>query len=362
MMKQLAIEYEEALEIIGNLEDLINKAEIKDEHIRYRYRYKRYLKEIKTQLVECQSVNNISAPAIVKSHLNEFVSLLSDGQNFSESPYLLARLMVCSSQLNSQLASKQTILNSKTFYETEIKELKQNISKLKDDLSKYNAESEESRKLLQEKELILEQQNAKLVALENDKDELERREDARQDWHTKISSAFETLGEGLKPIEAEKTRLNILYFVYCILCVALIAFLVVVEMAIYCKLSNFYGIPQFKDYMALIAPLPIALALLFVFLSQINRAQRQLVAISKYIHDIKYTEEIMLAINSLSVDIDDSMKRINTAMDRLLDRHLSCNLNFLDETSLHEQENKDENVVPVNQVADILKRVIENNN
>ena len=117
-----------------------------------------------------------------------------------------------------------------------------------------------------------------------------------------------------------------------------------------------------KDYMALIAPLPIALALLFVFLSQINRAQRQLVAISKYIHDIKYTEEIMLAINSLSVDIDDSMKRINTAMDRLLDRHLSCNLNFLDETSLHEQENKDENVVPVNQVADILKRVIENNN
>lgn len=103
------------------------------------------------------------------------------------------------------------------------------------------------------------------------------------------------------------------------------------------------------------------MALLFVFISQINRAQRQLVVIAKYIHDIEYTEEIMQAINSISVDMDDSMKRINTSMDKLLARHLACNLNYLDESSLKEQEDIDKEFIPTKQVLDILKAVIEKN-
>lgn len=55
---------------------------------------------------------------------------------------------------------------------------------------------------------------------------------------------------------------------------------------------------------------------------------------SKYIHDIEYTEEIMQSINSLSVNIEESMKRINGTIDKLLDRHLSCELDYLEGIAL----------------------------
>ena len=125
------------------------------------------------------------------------------------------------------------------------------------------------------------------------------------------------------------------------------------------KLNNFDGIPPLNVYISLLAPIPVLLALLFVFISQINRTQRQLVAISKYIHDIEYTEEIMQSINSLSVNIEDSMKRINGAIDKLLERHLSCDLNYLEEAALQKQEDRDKDTIPVGQVTDIIKEILK---
>lgn len=357
-LKEIVMEYEEAFDQISVVEESL----LKDDDLPARKRrvYYDHLSDIQTLLSECYSINNISAPSIILGTFRNIISQINSGQKISQIPRLGVLLMICASQLKVQLEAKPTILNSKEFYENEISDLKSNISKLESEISALSVQNTKNKKNLTDKEKLLEKQNAKLIDLEKDREELKRREDARNDWHNKIKDAFETLSEGLDPIQAEKRRLNILYYTYCGLSALLILFLTVVEVIITCKLENYYGVPQFKEYLSLIAPIPVALALLFVFMTQINRAQRQLVAIAKYIHDIEYTEEIMQAINSLSIDIDDSMKRINNSMDRLLERHLACNLNYLEETSLKEQEDK--RLIPAEQVTELLKGIISNSN
>lgn len=81
-----------------------------------------------------------------------------------------------------------------------------------------------------------------------------------------------------------------------------------------------------------------------------------MVSISKYIQDIKYVEGILLAINNLSVDIDDSMKRINDALGKLLDRHLNSEKEHLHEEDLKVLEKKDS--IPLTHVYDLLSIIL----
>lgn len=358
-MKELAIDYEHSLYKLDLIHDAIQTDVDLDSQ--KKEEYLSHLAEIKALLAECNSISNISAPSIISRFFDDIISQINQGKQISKLSRLSFSLSLCRVQLGIQLMSKQTVLNSKEFYEDEISELKNNINKLESEIDNLGHQNTRNKALLNEKETLLEQQNAKLLTLEREKEELKRIEDARQDWSKKIKTAFSTLQTGLKPINSEKQRLDILYWAYSVCSVLLLIFLIVVEVVITCKLGNYEGIPTFKEYISLIVPIPVALALLFVFISQINRAQRQLVVIAKYIHDIEYTEEIMQAINSISVDMDDSMKRINTSMDKLLARHLACNLNYLDESSLKEQEDIDKEFIPTKQVLDILKAVIEKN-
>ena len=355
-MKELAMEYDEAFEIIGSLKQLLLNNEIL-ETIR-KSRYLNLLKDTEYVLEECRELSNVSAPTIVTRYFRPILeSAFKEGS--IDKVRILPRLSMCLAQLRDQLASKQTILNSQEYYEKEILELKKNISNLMSEISSLQDENTESKSLLDQKEELLNQQSEKLLDLNKDREELIRREDARKDWSKKITDAFSTLQKGLKPIKSEKKRLNWMYFIYGGFCVALIGLLIAIEIIMTCKLRSYHGIPPFYSYLSLVAPIPVVLALLFVFISQINRTQRQLVAISKYIHDIEYTEEIMQSINSLSVNIEDSMSRINESLDKLLDRHLACNLNYLEEVSLKEQENKDKDLMPVGQVVDLVKGIAE---
>ena len=351
------MDYEEAYELLLVLKDKISASQIIKEE--KKKRCIESINRIEELLTECRTSYNVSAPTIIIGSLQISENRLTEQD---DDYFLLRRLNMCESQLQIQCASKQVALNSKAFYEEEISSLKAQISSLNNELKSAGKVNSQNQSLIRDKEKELSILGARLVEYQKNEEQAKIREDARAMWSNNIKAAFGTLRTGLDPIQAEKQRLNILYYTYCGLSALLILFLTVVEVIITCKLENYYGVPQFKEYLSLIAPIPVALALLFVFMTQINRAQRQLVAIAKYIHDIEYTEEIMQAINSLSIDIDDSMKRINNSMDRLLERHLACNLNYLEETSLKEQEDKDKRLIPAEQVTELLKGIISNSN
>lgn len=356
-MNVLSMNYDEAFDVLVSLRDFLDKDTTASDKLKCECTT--LLDEIESSMEECRSIPNAVAPNIVFRHLKDILTYAHKGKPISQFRLFKVRLAMCSTQLTIQLISKQTVMNSQEYYEGEIEKLKQNISSLESEILSLRDKNTENASLLNQKEVLLNQQNVKLLELEKDMYELTRREDARKDWSRKIANAFLNLQKGLEPIKLEKKRLNWMYGIYGGFSLALIGLLVVIEIIMTCKLNAYDGIPPLNIYISLIAPIPVVLALLFVLISQINRTQRQLVAISKYIHDIKYTEEIMQSINSLSVNIEDSMTRINGAIDKLLDRHLACDLNYLEEVSIQKQEDRDKDLIPVRQLADILKEIIE---
>lgn len=354
-MKELAMDYDEAFDVLMGIRAYLDKDTTADDELKMACTT--LLDEIENSLDECRLISNTAAPTIIFGHLKEILAHAHKGKSISQYKLFKFRLSMCSTQLTIQLLSKQSVMNSQEYYEGEIDKLKQNISNLKKEISSLRDKNSKNASLLDQKEVLLNQQNVRLLDLEKDRDELIRREDARKDWSKKITDAFANLQKGLKPIKLEKIRLNWMYGIYGFCCIVLIGLLMGIEIIMTGKLNAYEGIPSLHTYMSLIAPIPVVLALLFVFISQINRTQRQLVAISKYIHDIEYTEEIMQSINSLSVNIEDSMTRINGAIDKLLDRHLACDLNYLEEISLQRQEDRDKDIISVGQVTDMLRGI-----
>lgn len=84
------------------------------------------------------------------------------------------------------------------------------------------------------------------------------------------------------------------------------------------------------------------MVLLWGFIHEMNRAQRQLVILAKQIHEIEYVEGLLLTINKLSTNMNDSMNRVNSAIDKLVENHLIYKDEKLtDEMLLKKEERKD---------------------
>ena len=258
-------------------------------------------------------------------------------------------MFICNEASHSEPVS----LNSPAYYEKEIRALNDRLVSLSDELKQQTSMHEEE---VTSKESEMKELEEQIAQFKKKEEQVKQRDDAKSTWKKAIEESFKILDTDIQPIKEEKQRLRSLYWTYCTLSVLMLIILVTAEIITILKLNAYDGIPPFKVYLSLIVPIPVALTLLFVFMTQINRAQRQMVSISKYIHDIKYIEGILLAINSLSVDIDDSMKRINNALDKLLDRHLHCEKEQLHEDDLKIQENKDS--IPATQVVEFLTTVL----
>ena len=65
--------------------------------------------------------------------------------------------------------------------------------------------------------------------------------------------------------------------------------------------------------------------------------------LAKHIHEIRYIEGLLLTINTLSPNINDSTKRVNVAIDRLLENHLnkSSYTGIINEENILAEEKKD---------------------
>lgn len=89
-----------------------------------------------------------------------------------------------------------------------------------------------------------------------------------------------------------------------------------------------------------------------------NRAQRQLVVIADKIHHIKYVEGLLLALNSLSLNIDTSALKINETINKIIDNHLNISSNInIEEDNLKKEEGKDS--LPIDSIINLLKEAKE---
>lgn len=259
--------------------------------------------------------------------------------------------------------------NSETYYEQQISELKSSKSKLEKQLSELQKTKEQLSEVSQDQKTELQQKEndisqtkieleETLSRLSDAKKELEekrKQEDAQKNWSKKIESTFENLSTLLNPISKEYSRLSTLYYIYMILSGAIIILLLVLEIILCKSLSQENDYPQLLEYVPYYVPIPISGALLWAFIVQMNRAQRQLVILAERIHHIKYIEGLLLSLNTLAPNIEDAVKRINNAMDKLIKGHLSSQNIIHDEESIINEERKD--ALPIDIVIKLLETI-----
>ena len=235
----------------------------------------------------------------------------------------------------AELVKTQNKLNEKE------KELREALEKKKE-LEILRRELTEQQKLVAQYKL--EQQKAK------------EKESAIENWKVKIKTAFEALKEPINKLNEEHNRLVWLYDIYKKSSIGLVIFLVIIEIIVYVKIVCSDNYPTWEQYLPMALPVPITLGLLWGFITQMNRAQRQMVVLSNKIHEIKYTEGLLQALNTLSVDIGESMSKINDAISHLIDNHLrNMDSMRLDEKDLSKIEKQ--NALPIEQIPELIKLI-----
>lgn len=353
-VKKLMMEYDDVLNNLHDFRDTLNKYAEDSEYELAIGRIIHNIFRVEDLLEECRNKYNTNALTLVSDTISKSNGFLIAGLNDENLDNIRRCWTRCRLRiLNESARSNIVSLNSPAYYEQEIHALNARLEALTDELKQQTSMHEEE---VASKESEMRELEEQIAQFRKKEEHVKQIDDAKSTWKKAIEASFEILDGDIQPVKEEKKRLKCLYWAYCVLSVLMLGILVSSEIITIKKLNLYDGIPSFKEYLSLIVPIPIALALLFVFMTQINRAQRQMVSISKYIHDIKYIEGILLAINNLSVDIDDSMKRINNALDKLLDRHLKGEKEQLHEDDLKILENKDS--IPTTQVLELLTTVL----
>ena len=118
-------------------------------------------------------------------------------------------------------------------------------------------------------------------------------EDETKELQNKMSPLTSNSQDLLKELTCEKKRLNGTFYVYAFLIIIVIGFLIGWETYLISSLYQEFPPKDWMKCIILYLPIPISAGLLWAFIYQMNRAQRQLVRIAERIHTIKYKNALI---------------------------------------------------------------------
>ena len=223
--------------------------------------------------------------------------------------------------------------NTEEYYKKTISELETKVKELSTSLN----ESKESKEQKEEIKKELEERREQIRQITADKDELEKKLDAQENIKKKITDAFIELKNHISHLKKEKTRLNGMFYVYAGLCVCVLGLLVYFE---YVYLSKWQTPTKLIDYLPFYIPLPIVGGLLWAFIYQMNRAQRQLMLVAYELYHVDYVEGLLHAINMVSPNVTSASEKIGNVLDVMIKKHITTP-NELFENSLDKEISKD---------------------
>ena len=228
---------------------------------------------------------------------------------------------IVNSEYNTEEYYKKTILE----LETKVKELSTTLKE-----SKKTNEQDMIKKELEETKEQIKQ-------ITTDKEELEKKLDAQNNIKKKITDAFDELKKHTSHLEKEKSRLNIMFYFYAVLAVCVIGLLGYFE---YRYLSKWENPTKLIDYLPFYIPVPIVGGLLWVFIYQMNRAQRQLMLVAYELYHVDYVEGLLQAINMVSPNVASATEKIGNVLDIMIKKHITSP-DELFECSLDKEISKD---------------------
>ena len=327
-VNEIWMENEHAIHVLASLKDLVMRAGSGDCIHSQRIPEILYLIDaLSSTLTETPTYNSAVLEDIIKEigamteRLSVLLKEIKDNDDTNNRIRLNRLLMVIGATLSryTRMLREKTEsdnLNSVEFYRNRLNTLKNKVNELELEKKQNDQKSKQKDEELQRLSLAIKEEEKKIEAKG-------RQEDAQSSWNKKIEEAFQRLNEYQKPLLAEKNRLVVLFWVFGVLSVAA---LVLVVLAIYMaghKIYSAAGTATLASYLPYYSPIPMIGVLLWVFIVQMNREQRQLIVLTQHLHNLSYTEGLLKSINIFAPGIEDAVSRINTTVDKLLDNHLS---------------------------------------
>lgn len=366
-MKDYLIDMDNAISIISAIRHLIRSIDDETLSSKDKLRLRRLMRFFNILSREFESKKNEFNLSLLDYYNKHIAHLISDIEAYLNNPdtdfltniliikfekaYRAYRVLNGNLNINNETTSRA--INSETYYNTKIAELEAKEAELKKALEITEGKSHEE---INKAKKELEEANRKIQDFKNELEFKKKLEDAKEDWENNINHTFTELKTYLSPIRDEQDRLNSLFWAYLILSVLLVLAVIVIESIAVYKVVSIEGFPDFKQYITIYMPLPIAGALLWGFIYQMNRAQRQLVVGAKSIHNVEYVQGLLLSINQLAPTIDDGRSRINAAIDKLINNHLGQK-GIDTEEGLIQEESKDS--LPIDTVMKLMKEMKE---
>lgn len=210
--------------------------------------------------------------------------------------------------------------NSESYFSKRLKQWKEKEDNLNKEIQALKQSNEKS----EEKEVELREVKEKIKSTEAEKDALEKKLDAQNNLESRISKAFSELKNHISPLTNEQTRLKWMFYIYAFLCIGVFGILIYFELS-YLKhwKDAGAGTGNWINYLPFYIPVPIVGALLWAFIYQMNRAQRQLMQVANVLFHIDYVEGLLLAINNVTIDINSSSEKICNVLDNMIKNYIS---------------------------------------
>lgn len=180
-------------------------------------------------------------------------------------------------------------------------------------------------------------------SLHKEKKQQELEEASEKDWQERIKDSFEVLHKCSIDMESERKKVDTEYHLF-------LYGLILPSIILLIWLCNLYGfiISQkefFNNWMSFLPyylPVPIFVAVFWIFIVQKNRAGKLSIALSERLYQIKYLEGLLMAINRLSPSSQDAISRINSSLDVIVNTYVHrITRESIDEKRVEELENKE---------------------
>ena len=297
-------------------------------------------------------INTINKAVSLEERIMSDIEKLKDESIHDKRAYMLDFADVTSEiyrVFRPEDKDESSILNTEDFYSANITELQKKEKKLLEEVSELKKKNQK----YQEKENEIEEIKIQIQRSLEEKEELMKKLDAQENVKKSISGAFVELKKHITPLMHEKMRLNCMFYSYAFLCVCVLGLLVYFECY---YLSKWEGANKWIDYLPYYIPVPIVGGLLWAFIYQMNRAQRQLLQLANVLYRIDYVEGLLLAINSINADVNAASEKIDHVLDQIIKNYMAAPDN-LSESNIDMEISKDS--INLHTFIDMAKEIKE---
>lgn len=241
--------------------------------------------------------------------------------------------------------SIEYLLRQKEKTEKDIEDTKRKIEDLKSKNEGKNSETSKLDRRLKTLNIILYELVDKISKKELQQDEV-------KELNKKISPLTSAFDSSIKLVKEEKDRLVTTYESYKFL-VKVVAW-VLLGWETYLVLNIYPKLPStdWRVYISFYLPIPISAGLLWAFIYQMNKAQRQLIKCAQYIHNLKYKDSLLKASMEIYSDVSKNEEHVAKLIDNIMNEHSHPDKDAITEDKT---ENKSLSALPFDKIVELIK-------